>query len=147
MRLSSCHEKKFNFLDIGNETKYKSWERSILLKYRVIRVFQNHDRSIRDNSAPDSVGENSRRSRKLGSRRRINGTARRILQRGRFPSGFPQNTRDVWRTCRTATRSRIWVLLPEVPREYRARLLVRVYADYLFKTREPNAVISRKAAA
>jgi len=84
------------------------------------------------------VEESSRRSRARKSSKDKWG--HRILRCGRFPSGFPGNTRDVWRTCRGDTAARIRVR--GVPRDARPHLYGLSVQDAI-----PNAVISGKAAA
>lgn len=81
---------------------------------------------------PYFVVESSRRSRARKSSKDKWGC--RILRCGRFPSGFPGNTRDAWRTCRGDTAARIREFALGVPRECRATL-VPVYTDYQSKTR------------
>lgn len=84
-----------NSISSISETKLsKSWKGSFLLKYRVIRIFQNHDRD--NNSAPQVLRENRLRERASESSKDKWGPRRRILQRGRFPSGFPRNTRETF---------------------------------------------------
>jgi len=80
------------------------------------------------------VEESSRRSRARKSSKDKWG--HRILRCGRFPSGFPGNTRDVWRTCRgdTAARIRVRESALRVPRECRVTLVL-IYTDYQSKTR------------
>lgn len=90
---------------------------------------------IGDNSALGSAGEQSAVARARKSSK-DKWDRHRILQRGRFPSGFPRNMGDVWRTCRCATRSRIRVLSPEIPREYRARDYSSAFIQTICSRRE-----------
>lgn len=115
----------------------------ISLKRRVIRLFQNHRVGVCDSAeCAGFVEESSRRSR---ARRKSSKDkwGCRILRCGRFPSGFPGNTRDVWRTCRGDMVARI----REREREPHVSIARPRLYGLSVQDAIPNAVISGKAAA